>query len=106
MNFQALYYTGNHSVEFAANYVFQNPDLDEDLDGSVPIDTRSEVDEEGVNALPIKMVFIVNGSLSMSVGKTAGQVAHATRGMLGLLTSDKQRFGRLLLPWEEQGLVN
>lgn len=71
--------------------------------GSVPVDARSEGEEEGLNALPIKMVFVVNGSLSMSLGKTAAQVAHATRGMLGLLTSDKQRFGRLLSPWEEQG---
>jgi len=50
-----------------------------------------------------KMVFIVNGELSMGVGKTASQVAHAAIGLYRLLIDEQQRFGEMLLCWEQFG---
>jgi len=50
-----------------------------------------------------KMVFIVNTELSMGVGKTASQVAHAAIGLYRLLIEEQQRFGEMLLCWEQFG---
>jgi len=50
-----------------------------------------------------KMVFVVNTELSMGVGKTASQVAHAAIGLYRLLIEEQQRFGEMLLYWEQFG---
>ncbi|XP_054157011.1 peptidyl-tRNA hydrolase 2, mitochondrial-like [Oppia nitens] len=50
-----------------------------------------------------KMVFIVNSSLQMGVGKIAAQVAHAALGMHGLLLQDEPKFGVSLIRWSEFG---
>ena len=49
------------------------------------------------------MVFVVNNELSMGVGKTASQVAHAAIGLYRLLIEEQQRFGEMLLCWEQFG---
>ena len=54
-------------------------------------------------AAAYKMVFVVNGELSMGVGKTASQVAHAAIGLYRLLIDEQQRFGEMLLCWEQFG---
>lgn len=50
-----------------------------------------------------KMVFVVNSELSMGLGKTASQVAHAAIGLYRLLIEEQQRFGEMLLYWEQFG---
>ena len=50
-----------------------------------------------------KMVFVVNSDLSMGIGKTASQVAHAAIGLYRLLIEEQQRFGEMLLYWEQFG---
>lgn len=50
-----------------------------------------------------KMVFIVNSSLEMGVGKIAAQVAHAALGMHQLLLQDEPKFGDSLIRWFEYG---
>lgn len=113
--FQGLYYTGNYSAEFAASYVFDNPDLDEELDGCMRITsegprqeaTRSlhvhDSDDETSEIPHFKMVFVVNSSLGMGVGKTAAQVGHASVGLFRRLSTDEKRFGNQVLMWEEEG---
>ena len=113
--FQGLYYTGNTSAEFAASYVFDNPDLDEELEGPMRIEsehssrgaTRSsqvhDSDDESGEVPHFKMVFVVNSSLGMGVGKTAAQVGHASVGLFRRLIGDEKRFGNQLLMWEEEG---
>ncbi|CAG2171875.1 unnamed protein product [Oppiella nova] len=49
------------------------------------------------------MVFIVNASLEMGVGKIAAQVAHAALGMHQLLLQDEHKFGESLIRWSEFG---
>jgi len=50
-----------------------------------------------------KMVFVVNAELCMGLGKTASQVAHAAIGLYRLLIDEQQRFGEMLLYWEQFG---
>jgi PTH2 family peptidyl-tRNA hydrolase len=49
------------------------------------------------------MVFVVNTSLEMGVGKTAAQVAHAALGMHQILLQGEPKFGDSLLKWFEFG---
>jgi len=49
------------------------------------------------------MVFVVNSELTMGIGKTASQVAHAAIGLYRLLIEEQQRFGEMLLYWEQFG---
>ena len=51
------------------------------------------------------MVFVVNSELQMGVGKVAAQVAHAALGLHRTLLDDPQRFGQMLMSWEQFGLV-
>jgi len=81
--------------------VFDNPDMDDELDASLRVDTREPVEEGG----RFKMVFVVNMALGMSVGKTAGQVAHASLGLYRKLAIDDQRYSTQLLPWIDEGYV-
>ena len=76
---RGLYHTGNTSPDLAATWVFdhiEDPDLHEPFHPSplpplsppsLPLEARS-----------LKMVFVVNTSIGMGVGKIASQVAHAT----------------------------
>ena len=50
------------------------------------------------------MVFVVNSELQMGVGKVAAQVAHAALGLHRTLLDDPQRFGQMLMSWEQFGL--
>ncbi|KAK4881099.1 hypothetical protein RN001_004418 [Aquatica leii] len=105
----ALFYTGNNSAEAAASYVFDNFENDEastppltsllktqlnDVDGTTvsphrnrsgePVDSGDEEDTaEGFldPETSYKMIFVVNTSLNMGIGKIAAQVAHASLGL-------------------------
>ena len=84
---QALYYTGNESADAAASFYFDNPDIqgtslsivdynnDQNSAESILL-TEDSSDEENdkLEQLKFKMVFIVNTSLKMGVGTIAVQV--------------------------------
>ncbi|XP_044261766.1 probable peptidyl-tRNA hydrolase 2 [Tribolium madens] len=76
---EALFCTGNESVEAAVSYVFTNL-LHEDNDDEnlVPPGAENNVDESPKR---YKMTFVVNTALKMGLGKTAAQVAHACLGL-------------------------
>jgi len=75
------------------------------LDLSDASSEEEDVVEEYLGEGPAyKMVFVVNTELSMGVGKTASQVAHAAIGLYRLLIEEQQRFGEMLLSWEQFGL--
>jgi len=59
---QAVRQTGAASVEAAISWVFENRDIGD-----------ARLAEEGIYQ-DFKMIFVVNGSLPMSVGKIAAQV--------------------------------
>jgi len=74
------------------------------LDLSEASSEEEDVVEEYLGDGPAyKMVFVVNNELSMGVGKTASQVAHAAIGLYRLLIEEQQRFGEMLLYWEQFG---
>ena len=50
-----------------------------------------------------KMVFVVNGSLDMGVGKVAAQVAHATLALYKIVIGNQQSYGEMMLAWEQFG---
>ena len=91
---RGLYHTGNTSPDLAATWVFdhiEDPDLHEPFHPSplpplsppsLPLEARS-----------LKMVFVVNTSIGMGVGKIASQVAHATLALYKTL---------LLVPAEQR----
>lgn len=75
---KALFITGNQSVEAAAGFLFDNPDFSCDLKVFNEVknikdddDSSSESSQEMDHH---KMVFVVNMSLKMGVGKIAAQV--------------------------------
>lgn len=75
------------------------------LDLSDGSSEEEDVVEEYLGEGPAyKMVFVVNTELSMGLGKTASQVAHAAIGLYRLLIEEQQRFGEMLLYWEQFGL--
>ncbi|XP_053204080.1 probable peptidyl-tRNA hydrolase 2 [Panonychus citri] len=92
---RALYLTGNNSVEAAISWIFENND------------SGPEAAEIGnLDAAPFqeyKMVFAVNCSLNMGVGKTAAQVAHAALGLQMFLLENDKIFGCQLTRWNETG---
>lgn len=65
------------------------------------VSDEAEYLPEGVDFY--KMVFIVNAELNMGVGKTAAQVAHAALGLHRTLLDDPQKFGQMLMSWEQFG---
>lgn len=89
MLFQALYYTGNQSAEAAACYVFDNPDIDimppllatpkqpraKKVSNKTDRVSDTSSDDEDEEEVFYKMVFVVNSSLNMGVGKLAAQVS-------------------------------
>jgi len=76
----ALYNTGNEYLDAAISYVFDNPL--ECLPNSPETSSQQQIpDEDSGDESGYKMVFVVNGALEMSIGKTAAQVGHATLGL-------------------------
>ena len=108
---RALYHTGNMSSELAAAWVFENvenPELHQPF--SPP--SHSQVttpDYTGMKAAmdasrQFKMVFVVNGSLKMGVGKVAAQVGHGTLALYKtLLVAHSEQLN--VREWEEKGAV-
>lgn len=82
---KALFITGNQSAEAAASFLFENPDFSCDtvlqargVETTVN-DETNVVDEENSSESSeeidsFKMVFVINTSLKMGVGKIAAQV--------------------------------
>lgn len=91
--------------------------MDEELDSCMRIESdcqRQEVnrgyhvhdsDDEAGEIPRYKMVFVVNSSLGMNIGKTAAQVGHASVGLFRRLIGDQKHYGNQLLMWEEEGWV-
>lgn len=50
-----------------------------------------------------KMVFVVNSEFSMGVGKVAAQVAHSALGLHRVLLENPQKYGQMLMSWEQFG---
>ena len=117
---RALYYTGNDNAELAVAWVFENiedPELHEpfepppvspvavtqpSLTGPVchSFDELLGGLEEDETAT--KMVFVVNTTLKMGVGKIAAQVGHATLGLYRLLQALPEQQASVK-QWEELG---
>ncbi|KAJ8920369.1 hypothetical protein NQ315_005234 [Exocentrus adspersus] len=87
---EALFCTGNHSLEDAVNYIFnyQDEQGSPEKTSKRQADGRGEArensgdesaDEEDIKCY--KMTFVVNTSLNMGVGKIAAQVGHACLGL-------------------------
>jgi PTH2 family peptidyl-tRNA hydrolase len=108
---RALYFTGNYNADLAAAWIFENQDknIDADFNEALEIsEGSSDDDDDDVEEYydnPYKMVCIVNSELGMGVGKTASQVAHACIGLYRRLLQEQQRYGEMLLAWEQLGEV-
>ncbi|XP_022919832.1 probable peptidyl-tRNA hydrolase 2 [Onthophagus taurus] len=109
----ALYYTGNSSADAAAAFYFDNPDIDEasfslynddvrETHGHQTVDVEDEEEVEFAVGTRCKMVFVVNTSLGMGVGKVAAQVGHATLGLYKSLVDDNSVV-KDLQEWENFG---
>lgn len=104
---KALFYTGNYNADLAAAWIFENED--QDLDA--PFDAEaaeSDDDDDEVEAYidpgdVCKMVFVINTELNMGVGKIAAQVGHAAIGVHRILLDNQEKYGELLLRWEQFG---
>ena len=70
-------------------------------------DSDTDSEEDVVSYLDdgafYKMVFVVNGDLGMGIGKVAAQVAHAALELHRQMIEDQQRYGEMLLQWEQYG---
>jgi len=64
-------------------------------------DDSEEFSPDGVDFY--KMVFVVNSELDMGVGKIAAQVAHAALGLHRQLLETPQKYGQMLMSWEQFG---
>lgn len=76
-DFEALFCTGNKSVDLAVDYVYSVLEESQDSTNATHIingvsDTESAEEEEDI--LYYKMIFVINTSLKMGVGKIAAQV--------------------------------
>jgi len=86
----AVRQTGGNSVENAISWVFEN------REGS------SRVQMEDIYQ-DYKMVFVVNGSLTMSPGKICAQVAHAAIDLYQKLMGEQEEHGLNVSQWLENG---
>ncbi|XP_074656239.1 putative peptidyl-tRNA hydrolase 2 [Tubulanus polymorphus] len=107
---RALYFTGNQNADLAAAWALDNQDQDIDAPFQVPLESSAvseDSEDDGAEFLEAgdfhKMVFIVNGELNMSSGKMAAQVGHATLGLYRKLLDDQQKYGEMVLQWEQFG---
>ena len=74
------------------------------MEGSEGSSEDEDVVAEYLSDYPaFKMVFVVNSELNMGIGKTASQVAHAAVALYRQLIEEQQRFGEMLLCWEQLG---
>lgn len=98
---KALYHTSNDSVEKALDWIFSNPNavdlckttLEEDLGIETVNQLYSEINLNDRSAElneNYKMVFVINTSLNMSLGKTCSQTAHAALAIINDIV--KERF--------------
>jgi peptidyl-tRNA hydrolase, PTH2 family len=108
---KALKITNNTSIEAAASFVFDNlldekdDDDDDELNKfySEELDRIQQTKEEGniIEATTmIKMVFVINSSLKMNVGKIAAQVAHAA---IDLYEESNSKQPALNVIWQQYG---
>ena len=69
------------------------------------LDFEDEEDEEefpdGLDMC--KMVFVVNMELNMGVGKVAAQCAHAAVALYRILIDQPDKYGVILMNWEQFG---
>ncbi|XP_023227175.1 probable peptidyl-tRNA hydrolase 2 [Centruroides sculpturatus] len=100
---KALFYTGNKSPDLAAAWIFENQDMDLETPLEAEAGHISDNDIETADAY--KMVFVVNMALEMGTGKIASQVAHAALGIHRLLLQDENKYGDMVLQWEELGEI-
>ncbi|KAF5301158.1 hypothetical protein FQA39_LY10836 [Lamprigera yunnana] len=126
----ALFYTGNNSAEAAASYVFDNFENDESSTLPLTSILKSQLGEIGTDVSPhrnpnlgvladsdddedtaeglinpeisYKMIFVVNTSLNMGIGKIAAQVAHASLGLYKTLV-EYETMERALDKWTNEG---
>lgn len=96
---RGLYHTGNSSADTAASWVFEHL---EDTDLHTPFipeahPIRTPFDET------LKMVFVVNTSLKMGVGKISAQVGHATLALYKTLLIYDTSEGNDVDEWERGG---
>lgn len=77
---QALFCTGN-ILDEAVEYVFSNPEEES---------TDFSLDAKQASSNHYKMIFVVNGSLKMGVGKIAAQVGHACLGLFREIMVEKR----------------
>lgn len=102
---KGCYYTGNYNADLAAAWVIENQDRN--LDGPLEEDLEYE-DEDDDDTFPsgldlYKMVFVVNTELGMGVGKVAAQVAHAALGIHRQMIDNTEKWGEMMISWEQYG---
>lgn len=113
---KALYHTNNSSADSAATWLFESIDTVNssqmppgwslhDAMSSPDGSSASSSDDEGdlLSGDLYKMVFVINGELTMGTGKVGAQVGHAAVGLFRVLMSDEFRYGRMLCAWEDSG---
>ena len=102
---RGLYFTGNNSPDAAAAWVFENienPELHQPFNPQVTKPDLKALHSKLDESRAYKMVFVVNMSLGMGVGKVAAQVGHATLALYKtLLTDIIQQVN--VREWEEKG---
>lgn len=92
---QALFCTGNTSLDEAIEYIFSSQEsqaVEPKAFANVEakIDQSESGDEEDEEVEFYKMTFVVNTSLKMGVGKIAAQVGHACLGLFREIMGDKR----------------
>ena len=105
---RGLYHTGNTSADLAASWVFENlsdPELHKPFSPppQKPPQDLFTADWAAIDeSRAFKMVFVVNTSLGMGVGKTAAQVGHATLALYKSLLIETAEVANVR-KWEDQG---
>ncbi|XP_003387939.1 PREDICTED: peptidyl-tRNA hydrolase 2, mitochondrial-like isoform X2 [Amphimedon queenslandica] len=101
---RGLYHTGNTSPDLAAAWVFdhlEDPNLHDPFQPP-PLSVDPPPPTLPTESRSLKMVFVVNTSIGMGIGKIASQVAHATLALYKtLLLSPSEQ--RVVEEWEMGG---
>ena len=103
---RGLYHTGNTNPELAAAWVFEHledPHLHDPFHPPpLPPSPSPSLPSLSMESRSLKMVFVVNTSIGMGIGKIASQVSHATLALYKtLLLSPSEQ--RVLEEWEVGG---
>ncbi|KAK3798842.1 hypothetical protein RRG08_007199 [Elysia crispata] len=104
---RALFYTGNQTVDMAADWLLENSDknLDTPLEDDLQCTSDSSEEDDAEDFLSgdtYKMVFVVNAELNMGVGKVAAQVAHAALSLFrNMIDTDAK--AQMLMVWGHMG---